>query len=256
MLRHRNILLLLIISLAALILLNRTYAIHWSLYLLLFILFFSAEFYGAYFIHANFHLKAICGINTNEKVIALTFDDGPVALTEKVLEVLNEFDAKATFFCIGNRIGGKEDILRKADAQGHLIGNHSYSHSFMFDLKTKSQFVDDLQSCDGEIKKAIGKSPAFFRPPYGVTTPALAKAVKKLKYEVIGWNIRSLDTAIKDRSQLLSRIKTRIKPGAVLLLHDTTAGIEIVLKEVLLYLKENNYRVVPLDTLIQKKAYV
>lgn len=256
MLRHRNILALFIISLAALILLNRTYSIHWSIYLLVCVLFLGAEIYGAYFIHSNFHLKAICGVKTNDKVIALTFDDGPVEQTEKVLEVLKEFDAKATFFCIGNRIGGKADILKRADAQGHLIGNHSYSHSFMFDLNTKKQFVDDLQSCDGAIKKAIGKSPAFFRPPYGVTTPALARAVTKLRYEVIGWNIRSLDTAIKDRSQLLLRIKTRVKPGAILLLHDTTAGIEIVLKEVLLYLKENNYKVVPLDILIQKKAYV
>ena len=74
--------------------------------------------------------------------------------------------------------------------------------------------------------------------------------------QVIGWNIRSLDTSIKDKQQVLSRIKERLEPGSIVLMHDTVTGMEIVLKELLIYLKEKNYTVVALDQLLQKKAYV
>ncbi len=255
MLKHRNIVVLFLLIVAGLIGLNKFHSIHWSIYVFLFLIFSFIEFYGAAFIHSNFHLSAICRANTQDKIIALTFDDGPALQTENVLRVLEETNTKATFFCIGNRIKGKEDILKKIDEAGHLIGNHSYSHGFLFDLKNTSSFVNDLELANAEIKKVIGKEPVFFRPPYGVTTPGLARATKKLNLEVIGWNIRSLDTSITDKQEILARIKERLKPGSIVLMHDTITGIEIVLKELLIHLKENNYTVVPLNTLIQKKAY-
>jgi len=235
--------------------LDKSYYIHWSLYLLLFLIFSGIEVYGACFIYSGFHLKAICKVKTTDKVIALTFDDGPASQTEKILDVLNEFNAKATFFFIGNRIKGNEEILKKIDAKGHLIGNHSYSHGNFFDLKNTRSLVNDLELANAEIKNAIGKTPSFFRPPYGVTTPGLARASKKLNFEVIGWNIRSLDTSIRDKQEVLSRIKDRLEPGSILLMHDTVAGIEIVLKELLNYLEEQKYKVVALNTLIEKQAY-
>lgn len=255
MLNHRNILILFIIVFAALILADSFYSVPWSIYPVVGFIFLCLEFYGASFIQSDFHLKAICHADTMERSVALTFDDGPAAQTQKVLDVLRASHTKAAFFCIGHRIKGKEDLLRKIDAEGHIIGNHSYSHGYFFDLKTTGALVDDLRSAEEEIKRAIGKRPVFFRPPYGVTTPGLARASKHLKYEVIGWNIRSLDTRIKDQQQLLERIKERIRPGSIILMHDTMDGIEIVLQKLLIHLKENNYNVVALDTLIQKKAY-
>jgi len=253
---HRNIVVVFGLLLVDLLFLDYSQDVHWSLYVLLFLCFFSLEFYGAYFIHSGFHLKAICKIKTKEKIIALTFDDGPAPQTEKILEVLQEFNAKATFFCIGERIKGKENILIKIDQQGHLIGNHSHTHGFLFDFKTTNALLNDIQLCSENISSVIGKKPTFFRPPYGVTTPGIARAVKKLKLEVVGWNIRSLDTQIKDREKLLTRIKESLEPGSIVLLHDTVTGIEIVTKDLLIYLKEQNYKVVPLDQLIQKKSYV
>jgi len=246
---------LFVLLLAGLIYIDNTRDVHWSLYLLLFFVFSGIEFYGACYINSGFHQKAICNVHSSDKLIAMTFDDGPALQTEKILKVLAEFDAKATFFCIGKHIKGKEEILKKIDADGHLIGNHSYSHGFFIDLKNTRSLVNDLELANSEIKKVIGKSPVFFRPPYGVTTPGLARATKKLNFKVIGWNIRSLDTRIKDKQEVLSRIKKRLKPGSILLLHDTIAGTEIVLKELFLYLKEQNYKVVALDQLIHEKAY-
>lgn len=225
-------------------------------YLIPLIAFFSIEFYGAYFVNSGFHIKTICEVNTPENNVALSFDDGPMPVrTEKVLAVLKKFNAKATFFLIGNRIKGNESLLLKIDKEGHLMGNHSFSHSFFFDLMRSKQMVADLQSGNEEIRKVIGKDPLFFRPPYGVTTPGLAKACRQLKLDVIGWNVRSLDTAIKDKQQLLNRVKQRIKPGSIILFHDTVDGIDLVLEDVLNYLKEKNYNVIPLDKLIQKNAY-
>jgi peptidoglycan/xylan/chitin deacetylase (PgdA/CDA1 family) len=160
-----------------------------------------------------------------------------------------------TFFCIGKKIQGNEYILKEIHAKGHLIGNHSYAHNFLYDLKSTSSFVNDLELAGDEIERVIGKKPAFFRPPYGVTTPGIARACKKLNLEVIGWNIRSLDTQISDRQELLERIKSKLSPGSILLLHDTIHGTELAVKELLGYLKENNYKIVPLDEAIEKKAY-
>lgn len=256
MLKHRNIVILFSIIFIVLISLDVFYNVSWIFYALGFLIFSVTEFYGAYFIHSNFHLNAICKAETSEKIIALTFDDGPAAETEKVLAVLKKFNVKATFFCIGNRIAGKEKILEEINLEGHLIANHSYSHGFFFDFKTKSAFLKDIELCNDAIFKVVHKKPNFFRPPYGVTTPGLSRAAGKMNMEVIGWNIRSLDTSIKDKETVLQRIKERLQPGSILLLHDTVAGIDLVLKEVLTYLKEQNYKVVPLDQLIQKKAYV
>ena len=189
-------------------------------------------------------------------MVALTFDDGPMPeRTNNILNLLDKFNVKATFFCIGNRIKGNEGILKQIQEQGHLIGNHSYSHSNLFDLKNTQQMISDLQEGNKEIKRVIGKEPMFFRPPYGVTTPSLARASKKLGFEVIGWNVRSLDTSIKDKQQLVERVIPRIQPGSILLFHDTVENLEIALEEILNYLKQNNYKVVELDKLIQKKAY-
>ena len=256
MLNHRTTLILFTALWTILIALSFIYTVHWYWFLVSILLFLSIEFYGAYFVDSGFHINTISSVNTSKKTVALTFDDGPMpGRTEKVLNVLNKFNAKATFFCIGNRITGNEILLNKIDGAGHLIGNHSYSHSNVFDLMNTKQMVSDLQSGNEEIKKAIGKTPLFFRPPYGVTTPSLAKACRKLNFDVIGWNIRSLDTTTKNKQKVVERVITRIKPGSILLFHDTVDGVELVLEEVLVYLKNNNYKVVELDQLIQKKAY-
>ncbi len=257
MLNHRTILVLFTAFWILLIGLNFAYSINWYWYLISVFFFISIEFYGSYFVDSGFYVKTICSIKTSEKIVALTFDDGPVPKrTENVLNVLNKFNIKATFFCIGNRIKGNEGLLKKMHEDGHLIGNHSYSHSNWFDFMTARQMIRDLQSGNEEIKKVIGKEPAFFRPPYGVTTPFLAKSCRKLNFDVIGWNVRSLDTSIKNKNELAERVKKRIKPGSIILFHDTVEEVELVLEEVLNYLMQNNYKVIGLDKLIKRKPYV
>lgn len=256
MLTHRTTCIAFGLALAALVALNFVFPVAWYWFALLIVAFLSIEFYGAYFVHSNFHIRAICKAATSEKVIALTFDDGPMQeRTDVILNLLDKFNVKATFFCIGSRIKGNEEVLNSIHKRGHLIGNHSYSHSNLFDLKNTSQMIDDLKKGNNEIKRVIGQEPLFFRPPYGVTTPSLARASKRLKLEVIGWNVRSLDTTIKNRQGLVERVTRRIQPGSILLFHDTVNGLEFALEDILTYLSQNGYKVVELDKLIQKQAY-
>lgn len=255
MLKHFNIVVLFLLSLFVLLYLSQSEQIDWWWYTLLFAAFLAIEFYGTAYIQSGFHVPAFCSGKTEEKIIALTFDDGPNANTLKILEVLEKHNTKASFFCIGKNIAGNEAILKRTFDSGHLIGNHSFSHDFLYDLKTAAAFETDMQQVDAVIESVIGKKPLYFRPPYGVTTPGIAKAVKKFKYHVIGWNIRSLDTKGERAETVVQRIEKKLKPGSIVLLHDTVTGTEIVIDKLLGLLKEKNYKVVPLNELIQKPAY-
>ncbi|MBL7931250.1 MAG: polysaccharide deacetylase family protein [Bacteroidia bacterium] len=255
MLKHFNIVVLFLLCIFVLLYLGQSQHISWLWYVLLSVVFLVIEFYGAAYIQSGFHVPAFYKGKTEEKIIALTFDDGPNSNTSKILEILEKHNAKASFFCIGKNIKGNETILKRTFESGHIIANHSFSHDYLYDLKNAVTLEHDMQQANTAIENVIGKKPLYFRPPYGVTTPGIAKAVKKLKYQVIGWNIRSLDTKGEKPEIVLQRIERKLKPGSIVLLHDTVAGTEIVVDKLLNLLKEKNYKVVALNELIQKPAY-
>jgi peptidoglycan/xylan/chitin deacetylase (PgdA/CDA1 family) len=211
---------------------------------------------GSSNIASGFHLNAICKADTKEKKIAITFDDGPFpAVTPQVLDILKKHQTPATFFCIGNRIDGNEKILQRIDREGHLIGNHTFSHAYLFDFYLPSTVTNELLKTNQIISRIINKTPKFFRPPYGVTNPAIAKAIKRTKFDVIGWNQRSLDTVIDDEEKILSRITTDLKGGDIVLFHDIHPRIINVLEKFLQFASENGFKIVGLDQLIKKSAY-
>ncbi|MGK4568428.1 polysaccharide deacetylase family protein [Flavobacterium sp. 3HN19-14] len=168
---------------------------------------------------------------------------------------MQKYKAKAAFFCIGKNIEKHPEILRRIYAEGHIIGNHSYSHSHFFDFFRKGRVKSELENTDAIIQKIINKKPKFFRPPYGVTNPSISRALKFTKHLVIGWNIRSLDGAVKHENIIFNRIVKRISPGGIVLLHDTTLPTVQVLERLLLLLEEKKYEVVSLEQLLDIKAY-
>lgn len=213
-------------------------------------------FLGSTFIASNYHVKTYCNnALETEKKIAITFDDGPHEMTVLVLDVLRKYNAKATFFCIGKNIEAHPDILKRTIAEGHTVGNHSYSHSSFFDFYRKDQVIAEIKQTDALIESVLGKKTSLFRPPYGVTNPSIRKALVVTKHKTIGWNIRSLDGVIKKENFLFNRIIKRIKPGGIVLLHDTSIETVNVLDQLLSFLKKNNYTVVPLEELLNIKAY-
>lgn len=213
-------------------------------------------FLGSYFIQLNFFVKAHCkGVET-DKAVALTFDDGPDAtFTPMLLDVLKKHKAKATFFLIGKNIAGNEGLVQRMVDEGHTVGNHSYNHAFWFDLYPAKRVLEELKQTDETIKKVIGKKPLLFRPPYGVTNPPIAKAVKRGSYEVIGWNVRSLDTMVKTEVELAQRVLPKCEKGNIFLFHDTSETTVKVIDQFLEKLTKDGLRAMTVDELLDIKAY-
>ena len=225
-------------------------------FVLLILIYISSLVYGSAAIGSGFFIKAICSIETDEKKIAITFDDGPVKeITPLLLDFLNEQKIKATFFCIGSRIKGNENILKRIDSESHLLGNHSFSHSSWFDLYSSKRMIEELKKTEDAIQKNIQKKVKLFRPPYGVTNPNLKKAFEEMDYTVIGWNVRSFDTMGKPNGKILKRISRKIKPGSIILFHDSNQNIIPLLKDFITYTTQNNYQIIRLDELLNIKAY-
>ncbi|HEY4155097.1 MAG TPA: polysaccharide deacetylase family protein [Puia sp.] len=216
----------------------------------------SVLFCGSYFIQLGFFFKSICSGPHTQREIALSFDDGPDPFfTPVILDLLKERGVETIFFCIGKKIPGNENILHRIVAEGHLIGNHSYSHQRFFDLFGPDKMHEDLQQMNEAIQAATGLLPRLFRPPYGVTNPNLKKAVERNRFISIGWNLRSYDTVIRDENRLMQRVLRRIKPGSILLFHDTSETTVKILPDLIGKVQQDGYRIVRLDKMLKLKAY-
>jgi peptidoglycan/xylan/chitin deacetylase (PgdA/CDA1 family) len=201
-------------------------------------------------------MDVACNAATTKNEIALTFDDGPVEKnTEQILDILKSNGVEATFFCIGERISQNPSIIKRMDAENHLIGNHSFTHHFFFDLFSKEKMKQEINDTNQALEKITNRKMKFFRPPYGVTTPVLAKAIQETGLRPIGWNVRSMDTVIKNEKQLLSKIKGKLKAGDVLLFHDTATVTINSLQTILNEIKQQGLQPVRLDKLFNTEAY-
>lgn len=227
----------------------------WSLlfYFLFFLVWVLLVIFGSFVIRMNYHLKAISSVSTKERVVALTFDDGPTEFTEEALDLLKAYNFKAIFFCIGHKINQNSEILIRSFKEGHIIGNHTYSHSNFTGFRGKDKIVVEITQTDEIIESVVGKPTKYFRPPFGVTNPSIMRALKKTGHIVIGWNIRSLDTIKNKEDKILSRIVKQIRPGSIILLHDTSKKSIHVLEHLLNYMVENNFRCITVEELIKLK---
>ena len=223
-------------------------------YVLLFSAFFWVVLIGSFSMSWKLFLKAFTSkTHIKTKKIAITFDDGPnPEFTPKVLQLLTDYNAKASFFCIGRHVKKHPELLKQIYSEGHGIGNHSYTHSNTIDFKSTESWLVELKNTDQAIFNVIGKKTTLFRPPFGVTTPHLARALKITGHQVVGWNIRPFDTALKNQETILNRILKQVKPGSVILLHDTHEHIEYVLEQLLQFLKKQDYEMVTLNELINE----
>lgn len=207
--------------------------------------------YGSVNIRSGFYLQALCSIKTKERIIALSFDDGPTEITPMILDVLKKHNVSATFFVVGKRIIGNEYILKRIDAEGHLVGNHSFSHHFWFDLFSRKKMIAELKKTEEIIESIIFKKTKLFRPPYSVTNPRLKKVIYSMGYTTIGWSLKSKDTMIKQEDKILFRLMNNLKSGAVILFHDTNERTLLVVEAFIKYALQNNYKIVRLDKFLK-----
>ncbi len=223
------------------------YPVHPAFYIILGSLYFFVSVAFSFLIRSGYYMNVFCNLKTTEKKVFLTFDDGPdPVITPQILDILKGH-GKASFFLIGNKISGNEELIRRMDAEGQLTGNHSFSHSNWFDFFPVERMKNELEETDRRISEIIGKKPNLFRPPFGVINPLLKKTLKNMDYQVIGFSNRSLDTVTRNPEKTLSRLKRNLKPGDIILLHDCLESTPAVLSKFLVYLEETGYSVIGLD---------
>lgn len=222
---------------------------------ILLLLYLGILILGSTLIQFNFYFTSLNKGLTNKKQIALTFDDGPdEEFTAQVLNTLNNHNMKATFFCIGKKAELHSELLKRMDKDGHLIGNHSYTHANLFSLFTPAKMIKELKLTNNIINKQIGKTPKLFRPPFGVTNPTIGKAIRDTKLLAVGWNLRSFDTS-RSPEKVLKKIKNKLKSGDVILFHDNRKNTPQILASLLPWLIESQFEVIGLDELFKIDVY-
>lgn len=226
-------------------------------FLLIGVVWLTLTIIGSFHIRWNYFLKAKHhNYSITEEFISLTFDDGlHPEFTPKVLKLLKQFNAKATFFLIGKNIEDHSELLKEMIQQGHTIGNHTYSHSNNFGFLKTKEVISDLQQTHTVVEKLVDLKMNLYRPAFGVTNPRISRAVQKLNLTTIGWSIRSMDTTKISKEKILKKITNNIKKGDVVLLHDTSDKTIEVLEQLLVFLEKRNLKSITVDQLHNIKAY-
>ena len=183
-------------------------------------------------------------IKTNQKEIFLTFDDGPIPeVTEFVLDQLANYQAKATFFCVGDNILKHPQVFQKIISDGHSIGNHTHTHLKGWNT-SKERYLADFNTCDKAIKQHSSYHSNIFRPPYGRITPAQSSAILK-DHRIIMWSVLSRDyDKSYDEKLCLKNALAATKSGSIVLFHDSLKAkknLYFVLPQFLKHFSELGY---------------
>lgn len=159
--------------------------------------------------------QAIYRIGSDKKQVFLTFDDGPIpGVTDKALDLLFQFEAKATFFCLGKNVEANPELFKRIQAEGHSIGNHSYSHYDGWKTANKDYF-SDIEKAEKVIRSKL------FRPPYGKLTPIQYHLLKK-KFTIVLWDTLSLDYNQElDAEFCWNTVKNNTRAGSIIVFHDS-----------------------------------
>jgi len=190
---------------------------------------------------------------TGNKVIALTFDDGPGPYTAHLLDVLDQYGAKATFFLIGSKVSSQANIVRSIHARGHQLGNHSWSHPELPKLPV-DQIADEIDRTNDAIKQATGVTPAILRPPYGAVNGVVLEQLRLRGMSSILWSVDTRDWADRNSDIVCSRAVAGARPGAVILMHDIHQTSVGAVPCILSALKQQGYSFVTVQGLIGNMA--
>lgn len=189
--------------------------------------------------------------NVDGPYIALTFDDGPhPTLTPKLLDILKEKGVKVTFFVLGSCVDANPEVLQRAAAEGHEIGNHSWDHK-AFPRSGGSGVASQINQTNTAIESATGKKPVLVRPPYGATNSTITKRLnEEFGLKVIMWDVDPLDWKSRNSARVQDEILKATKPGSIVLSHDihpTTVGAMAATIDAL---KEKGFQFVTVSELI------
>ena len=186
-------------------------------------------------------------IPNTANTIYLTFDDGPTPeITEKVLEILDKHQIKATFFCIGDNVRKYPEIVQKILSKHHSVGNHTYSHLKGWKTSTKT-YISNSEACEIKLNSLFKiRNSKLFRPPYGKITPWQSYKLRKLGYKIIMWDVLSgdFDTTISG-DQCAQNVIQYAGPGSIIVFHDSAKAMDrlrVALPKVLSHFSNLGYQ--------------
>ncbi|MFI0448459.1 polysaccharide deacetylase family protein [Actinomadura sp. 6N118] len=167
------------------------------------------------------------------KCVALTFDDGPMSSTTKLLKILKQRKVRATFFLIGQNVAKRPQVARWEVSSGHEVANHSYTHTDLA-RASSSRVKSELVKTQTAIKRATGVTPKLMRPPYGSTDGTVASVTKKMKLAQILWTVDPNDWRDRNSKTVERRVVAATRPGYIVLMHDihptTVAAVPNIIK--------------------------
>jgi peptidoglycan/xylan/chitin deacetylase (PgdA/CDA1 family) len=192
----------------------------------------------------------IWDISNKDNCVYLTFDDGPTPeITQWTLLQLKKYNAKATFFCIGNNVEKHPEIFNSLIRQGHAIGNHTFNHLNGWKTETET-YIKNAKQCEIRISnqqsEINNRKSKLFRPPYGKIKSKQAKKLMELGYKIIMWDVLSADfDSSITRKKCLNNVISNVQSGSIIVFHDSVKGfknLEYVLPKTLEFLKQNGYK--------------
>ncbi|QJU05394.1 hypothetical protein FBF32_04160 [Candidatus Saccharibacteria bacterium oral taxon 488] len=186
--------------------------------------------------------------NSGNKVIALTFDDGPGPYTAQLLDILDQHGAKATFFLIGSKVSAQASVVRSIHARGHQLGNHSWSHPELPKLSV-DQIAGEIDRTNEAIRQATGVKPSILRPPYGAVNGVVLEQIRARGMSSILWSVDTRDWADRNSQIVCSRAVAGAHPGAIILMHDIHQTSVNAVPCILNALKQQGYSFVTIQQL-------
>jgi polysaccharide deacetylase family sporulation protein PdaB len=207
-------------------------------------------------VSATPRLLPIYGVDTTERKVAISFDAAWGAeKTPEILDILDRYGVKTTFFLVGFWIDEHPDMVKEIAARGHEIGNHTANHPHLNSLD-KEDIKRELAVVHEQIKSLTGQTAVLFRPPFGEYSNKVIEAARELGYYTIQWSVDSLDWQDLSADAIYRRVVGNVHPGAIVLFHNNATHTPAALPRIIETLKVDGYEIVPVSELIYRDDYI
>ena len=194
-------------------------------------------------------------VDTQEKICAISFDAAwGNEQTDTLLDILDEYGVKSTFFLVKQWVDSYPDSVKEIAARGHDIGNHSSTHPHMAQLSAGEQ-LDEIENCNKAVEELTGSCPTLFRAPYGEYDNNLIQNLNDESMYCVQWNIDSLDWKDPTPDEMVSRVKSKLCPGSIILMHNGAKNTPEALPKIIEMIQDEGYIIVPISQLIPEGDY-
>ncbi|NTV52670.1 MAG: polysaccharide deacetylase family protein [Candidatus Firestonebacteria bacterium] len=220
---------------------------------------------GSAYPRMNFYFASVCRGPADQGWVSLTFDDGPdPKVTPELLQILKDEGVKAAFFMVGRAAEAHPALVKRVEADGHLIGNHMFDHQAGWPFRPAFAIRQELARANELLAKLIGNRPRFVRMPFSISRPGLVRTFRKLNLTPVGWDVRGLEGVYREPARIAEHVANEARNGSVILLHECyyrtlDFGPERVVETVRLViarLRERGFVFKRLDEMLELEGYI